>query len=61
MEISCDVEDLILLSRKLYYKMLLAFLQAELQPLAVLHPLTVPTPLAVPTPLTVPTPPPLPC
>ena len=55
------MEDLILLSRKLYYKMLLAFLQAELQPLAVLHPLTVPTPLAVPTPLTVPTPPPLPC
>jgi len=35
MEISCDVEELILLSRKLYYKMLLAFLQAEQQRLNV--------------------------
>ena len=51
MEISCDVEELILLSRKLYYKMLLAFLQAQRHPLPVLHPLPVVHPLAVPHPL----------
>jgi len=51
MEISCDVEELILLSRKLYYKMLLAFLQAQLHPLPVLHPLTVAHPFTMLHPL----------
>ena len=51
MEISCDVEELILLSRKLYYKMLLAFLQAQRHPLPVLHPLPVVHLFTVPHPL----------
>ena len=51
MEISCDVEELILLSRKLYYKMLLAFLQAQRHPLPLLHPLTVVHPLTMLQPL----------
>ena len=51
MEISCDVEELILLSRKLYYKMLLAFLQAQRHPLPVLHPLTVVHPFTMLHPL----------